>query len=69
MPTATLTFALPDEDEAFRDATQAQKYKGVLVDLAREFRSKAKFSEEPGSWEEAKDLFWATLGEAGVEID
>jgi Rad3-related DNA helicase len=47
MPTATLTFTLPDEQPEFDTACQAAAAKSLLWDLDQHCRSIIKYEAEP----------------------
>jgi hypothetical protein len=47
MPTARLTFRLPEEEVEFHTACQAAAAKGLLWDLDQHCRSIVKYEQEP----------------------
>jgi len=64
MPIATLTFTLPEEQEAFEDAQRAGAYQGALVDLAQAFRSHRKYDAVAVT----EEMFFEILREHDVVI-
>lgn len=72
MPKATLSYTLPAEQEEFEAANNGWRFKAALQDVAQAFRNKAKYGDEKDSyvtWDDAKQLFWNTLQECGVDLD
>jgi hypothetical protein len=47
MPTARLTFRLPEEDEEFRTACEGSAAKALLWDIDQACRSVLKYEAEP----------------------
>lgn len=68
MPEATITFSLPDEEQDFALALKGALYHEALQALAQAFRDKAKHADAETTWETAKDLFWDTLADEGVDL-
>ncbi len=68
---AKLLFDLSIEDDriAFNQANNGAKYYLALEELAEKLRAKVKYSEEAGSWETAKELFWQVLHECDVTLE
>ena len=54
MPTATLTFTLPEEQDEFQTALRGADYRAVLGDFRAKFREMRKYHESvdvEGLWE------------------
>jgi hypothetical protein len=73
MPTAQLTFNLPEEREEFQDAVDAGKVKGALQEYDNKLRALVKYGgatpDEDVEWaQKARDLFHEVLEECGVEV-
>jgi hypothetical protein len=66
---ATLEFSLPDERDEFHHACKARDYYAALCAVSNELRSKIKYTDEVGSWEAARELFFEVLRDEGVELD
>ena len=47
MPTATLTFHLPDETEEHETTIHAAAYRATLADIDQELRARLKYGEWP----------------------
>jgi len=70
MPTATLTFNLPEEAEEYEKCNKAHDYHRCLLSIATQLRDKIKhFTEEDDApaWVEFKDLFWETCKDWEIE--
>lgn len=73
MPIATLTFNLPEEDCEHRLAVDAWKWRGVVSNMAEEFRRVCKNGHNFQSANEAinamRTLFWANINEENLSLD
>ena len=56
MPKLTLKFNLPKEEYELKHAINGVKYLVIMQELYNEFRSKSKYGNDVGSWEDAYDL-------------
>lgn len=67
MPLATIQFNLPEEQEEFRAAVKAQKYKSALCTLDQELRQVVKYGSEEDNRDMTPDKvrarLWEILGE------
>lgn len=67
MPLVTIQFNLPEEQEEFRAAVKAQKYKGVLCQLDEELRQVVKYGSEEDNRamtpDKVRARLWEILGE------
>lgn len=63
MPLATIQFNLPEEQEEFRDAIKASKYKAALCDLDQELRQVTKYGSEENQRAMTPDKIRARLWE------
>ena len=57
MPIATLSFTLPDEEEAHRCAVCGPKYRHILEEVAQAARAMVKY-EQGKTAEEMRDAIW-----------
>ena len=65
---AVLTFDLPDENYAYGLCTKAPNLSSVIYDFTCELRTKVKHSNsKPKDWQEVSDMWWAILGDNGVD--
>lgn len=73
MPIATLTFSLPDEDYEYRLAVDAWKWRGVVSNMAEEFRRVCKNGHNFKTADEAIDAMraalWARINEENLSLD
>lgn len=73
MPIATLTFNLPEEDYEHRLAVDAWKWRGVVSNIAEEFRRVCKNGHDFKSANEAieamRAAFWANINEENLSLD
>ncbi len=64
MPTATLRFKLPEEQEEFRYAIEGAEYAAVLSDMSEKLRRFCKDdAATPKDWEEVRSWFNEMLGD------
>lgn len=66
----TATFELPDETEEWTHMMQGMTYFIALRCFDEKLRQKVKYSSDPSDkWAQtARDLFWETMRENGVEL-
>lgn len=73
MPSASLSFRLPDDQQAFDDAQNGWKYKAVLATLDGYLRNRVKYGALADDIEAAlqtvRDELRRISDELGVEID
>lgn len=69
MPTATLTFKLPEESEEFHTIQQAGNYHSALCEMSTLFRAKVKYENNPKTtWEEVRNAFIEILNQRNIEL-
>lgn len=72
MPSASLHFRLPEDDEAFLVAQNGQKYRDALGRLDTYLRNKLKYTDPPeavrAALQATRDELHAITNEYGVEI-
>jgi hypothetical protein len=72
MPTATLSFRLPEEEDDFREAQEAAQWKHLITDITSHIRTQLKHVEMPAekyvALEEIRDLIWASIEERGLKM-
>lgn len=72
MPTGTISFNLPEEEEEFRDAQAASQWKMLICDLTSHIRTQLKHGSISGekyvALEEIRDLIWASIEERGLKM-
>lgn len=67
MPTATLTFNLPEEQDEFALATKAGALNSALYEYSQWLRSVSKHGDpEAVTFDECKDKFWEIMAEYEV---
>jgi len=75
MPTATLVYNLPEEQEDFELANHASKYYSVIWDLDQFMRNQTKYADEhtPELFIEAvqlvRDELWKLMEEKNLTLD
>jgi hypothetical protein len=75
MPTATLIFNLPEEQEDFEIANHASKYYSIIWDLDQFMRNQIKYTDEhtPELFIEAvqlvRDELWNLMNEKNLTLD
>jgi len=62
-------FNLPDDESDYKTIQLASKFRNVLWDFYTQLRSKVKYSDEIGNFEEAYSLFWDVMKENDLELD
>ena len=67
MPKVTVEFSLPEEERDHKMAMNAPKIMSVISDFTQFLRSKTKYSQETGSWEEVHKEWWKILNETGID--
>jgi hypothetical protein len=69
---ATLTFTLPEEQEAFELAVSASKLRGILTGLDEHLRGRVKYAdlteEQAESYEGIRDHLHALLQDQDVKL-
>ncbi len=69
MPTATLSYQLPEERAEYEMAVSGAAYRDALEAVAAELRTRDKYAEDQATtWAEVRQLFWDTITAAGVEL-
>jgi hypothetical protein len=72
---ATLTFHLPDDEYEYRAASEGQRARCVLHDVAEAIRRKTKYSSAEDSndtvdaYEAIRRLFYDACDEHGIMLD
>lgn len=73
MPTATLTFNLPDELEEYEDLMSAvderNRYRRALAEVFKKVRDKAKYHDLPGEVQEAYEQVREWFGDTAKDLD
>jgi len=64
---AILEFNLPEDQEDFNHANQAVNYYCAIIDIMQYLRSKTKYTEEVGSFEEVRAMCIEICNDRGVE--
>lgn len=69
MPTATLIYSLPEEQEDFDLARSAGKMLCAIEDFGRELRSRWKHGDvQETTWEEVRELWFSCLQDNQVDL-
>jgi hypothetical protein len=75
MPTATLVFNLPEEQDDFELVNKASKYYSVIWDLDQFLRSKIKYADEHTSelsieaFQHVRDELWNLMNEKNITLE
>ena len=75
MPKAILEFNIPDEQDEFETACNAQKYRIILWELDQFLRNKIKHASDDTSddylnaLQTVRDEFWVLLEENNLNLD
>lgn len=70
MPSASLHFRLPEDEDAFRAAQNGESYREVLNRLSTWLRNKIKYCDEPMvPAAEVRQMIYTICDECRVEID
>lgn len=67
MPNVTIKFKLPEEQSDYNLHHKAPKYASVVYEFTNFLRSKVKYTEEKGSWEEAYEEWWKHLKDEDID--
>jgi hypothetical protein len=54
--------------DSFKEHYHGPDYKAILQDYDNILRTKLKYTEEVGSFEEARDVLWETLADRGLSV-
>ena len=54
--------------ETFLDHYNGPKYKSVIQDYDNALRAKIKYTDEEGSYEDARDMLWDEMQTAGLTV-
>lgn len=72
MPEAILKYRLPEENEEFKQAQNAWKYKQALEEIAEYLRQDLKYKELKGKERETieriSNYFYKSINEWGIEL-
>ena len=71
MPTATLSFNLPEELSDWKITHNASSYYCALWDLSQKFREMRKYDDPKKKYtaEEIESIFYEIINEKGVALD
>ena len=54
--------------EQFLDHYRGPKYLGIIQELDIELRSKVEYTDEEGSFDEARDILWEIAKDRGLQL-
>jgi hypothetical protein len=54
--------------ESFHECYLGQDYKAVIQDYDNALRSKIKWTDEEGSYEDARDILWEEMQSRGLKV-
>ena len=75
MPTATLTFNLPEEEPEFKAAVNGSSWQSLAWELSQHLRSKIKYADEEtpeavvDALQEVRDFLHEELSSRGLNFD
>lgn len=64
---AILEFDLPEDADQHRMHLNAGKYHAIIWEYLSALRSKIKYGEEKGSFEEARNILWDLIREEDID--